>query len=47
VIGKPAAKCLFLDDNLANVETAKSMGIEAIHTPSRERVFAVLSELTG
>ena len=45
IVNAPAKRCLFLDDGLENVEAAKEMGINAIHTPTKESVINALKDL--
>ncbi|MGP4019808.1 HAD-IA family hydrolase [Saccharopolyspora sp. 5N708] len=46
--GAPAARCLFVDDTLQNVEAARGLGMQALHhqnpTQLREALAPVLAE---
>lgn len=44
-IGRPAGECLFIDDSLANIEQAKSMGFGTIHFQSPEQLRDELHKL--
>ncbi len=44
-IGKPAHKCLFIDDSLANIEQARTMGFATIHFQSPEQLGRDLHKL--
>jgi len=44
-IGKPAQECLFIDDSLANVHQAQTLGFVVIHFQSPEQLEASLCAL--
>lgn len=44
-IGRPAHKCLFIDDSLANIEQAEKMGFATVHFQSPEQLRSALLEL--
>lgn len=44
-IGKPAQKCLFIDDSLTNIYQAQKMGFATIHFHSPEQLAVALREL--
>ena len=44
-IGRPAQECLLIDDSLANIDQAKSMGFAVIHFQTPEQLTAALQEL--
>ncbi len=44
-VGRPAQDCLFIDDNLPNIETARSMGFQTVHFKSPEGLREVLGEM--
>ncbi|HXC55288.1 MAG TPA: HAD family phosphatase [Rhizomicrobium sp.] len=44
-IGVPAARILFFDDAIANVEGARAAGMQAVHVRSNEDVVAALEPL--
>ena len=43
-VGRPAEACLFIDDHLPNIETARSMGFQTVHFKSPEGLREVLRE---
>jgi 2-haloacid dehalogenase len=45
VIARPAARCVFIDDNLANVESARGLGLQAIHHVSAAKTAHALRAL--
>jgi 2-haloacid dehalogenase len=45
-IGRPARECLFIDDSLANIEQAQSMGLATIHFRSPEQLRSDLCALS-
>lgn len=44
-IGSDPGECLFLDDTLANIETARSLGIVAVHISSQEDVIDAIASV--
>lgn len=44
-IRRPAQECLLIDDSLANIDQAKSMGFAVIHFQTAEQLAAALQEL--
>ena len=44
-VGRPVQDCLFIDDNLPNIETARSMGFQTVHFKSPEGLREVLGEM--
>jgi 2-haloacid dehalogenase len=45
-IGRPACECLFIDDSLANIEQAQTMGFATIHFRSPEQLRSDLRALS-
>ena len=44
-IGRPANECLFIDDSLANIEQARTMGFAVVHFQSPEQLETELKNL--
>jgi len=44
-IGKPAQKCLFIDDSLPNIQQAQKMGFQTIHFTSPEQLSDELKSM--
>jgi 2-haloacid dehalogenase len=44
-IGRPAEECLFIDDSLANIETAHRLGFSTIHFHTPAQLALELSEM--
>ena len=44
-IGRPASQCLFIDDALANVEAARTLGFATVHFQSPEQLENELQKL--
>jgi 2-haloacid dehalogenase len=45
LIGRPAQECIFIDDSLANYQSALKLGFQAIHFQSAEQLRAELMAL--
>ena len=45
--GLELSECIFIDDNLRNVEAAKKLGMEAIHFTGYDMLIRDLSEQYG
>ncbi len=43
IVGRPAASCLFIDDNLANIEAARALGFSTHHFTDAGRLHDVLA----
>jgi FMN phosphatase YigB (HAD superfamily) len=46
-IGVPAGRILFFDDSLANVESARACGLQAVHVTSHSTVHDALVRMVG